>query len=184
MTMQYQFCIQVSSPRLVSEPPNESEIDTLSDAIEALYLLETERAYISWNWINVPLSYKYDVSVIVDDVVSMLSGLLSSDTGECAVTWPSSVFHATWDLRWRGDELTIRSHWEAVSGGGRIEALLNAHSDLKVSRPEFLGEWASLLAAVVDGLSSRYLPKSVTEELDEARRVLSRIALRGVLYRA
>jgi len=45
----------------------------LGDAIQAAFPLETEDAQLVWHRLSVPLSYKYDFSVIIEDIIAMLA---------------------------------------------------------------------------------------------------------------
>ncbi|BAY41833.1 hypothetical protein NIES2111_62290 (plasmid) [Nostoc sp. NIES-2111] len=69
------FYIQVSNPIFLYSP---SEIvSDLAEAIQVIYPMETEKAFIIWNHTYIPLSYKYNLSVIIDDILPMLSDLTS-----------------------------------------------------------------------------------------------------------
>ena len=60
------FCIQASNPRV--QHKIDYEDSSLSDIIETIYPLYTEHAILTWNYISIPLSYKYDISYMIDDL--------------------------------------------------------------------------------------------------------------------
>ena len=57
------FYIQASNPRFIESISY--EVESLSDAVESIFPLNTENAFLVWNYISVPLSYKYDISYML-----------------------------------------------------------------------------------------------------------------------
>ena len=180
--MPYQFRIQTSAPRTAKPQAVLGQADSLSDVIESLYLPNTEKAYLQWNWISIPLCYKYDISILIDDIVPMINELVAKGAGDYELTWPSDTFRATWRLSWQGGDLEIQAAWESVVGGHDIVKALNNTPFLKMSKNGFLGEWASLLENVVRTVSSQFVPSPANAELDAVRLVLSKVKSRGVPY--
>lgn len=135
------FAIQTSNPkptRMVS-----SSDATLGEAIETMFPLLTEFAIIIWNNVYVPITYKYDVSIIINDVIEMVTAIGDRETGLMTIDWPSNTFQARWALTWTANNVTINSSWGSVIGG--TEALLNAASTLTIEKEAFLAEWGNLL---------------------------------------
>ena len=58
------FFIQCSSPQIAKNYVIEG--NSLRDCIEDLFPMRTEEALICWNGIRIPLSYKYDISLMVE----------------------------------------------------------------------------------------------------------------------
>lgn len=58
------FFIQVSKPICLNKFDKKDK--TLSDAMETIFPLLTEKAIIMWNHIPILLSYKYDISFMLD----------------------------------------------------------------------------------------------------------------------
>ena len=61
--MMYRFTIQASSPRVVRRFDQSDQ--SLADALQTLFPVETEFALLVGNWVYLPLNYKYDWSLIV-----------------------------------------------------------------------------------------------------------------------
>jgi len=73
------FYIQASNPK--SQDKVETGDGSLADAIENTFLLNTENAILMWNYICIPLSYKYDISYMIEDIVSLLSEMQNKESG-------------------------------------------------------------------------------------------------------
>lgn len=168
------FYVQASQPRCVDAQDSES---TLTAAIERAYPLETEDAYLNWHGVRIALSYKYDISVIVEDVIEMLESL-NAPTGELAIAWPSNTFRTDWVLRWSRAQLHCAATWECVAGG--VETLLNQARPLEMPVRDFVAEWGELARQVERDLRA--------VGYDETLPGLNRLAAlagveRGYLYR-
>lgn len=64
------FYILAGNPRVQSI--ENSDDKSLSEAIETVFPLNTEYAILSWNYISIPLSYKYDISYMIDDIPNFI----------------------------------------------------------------------------------------------------------------
>ena len=76
------FYIQASNPKVQCEINYSDE--TLADATESIFLLNTENAILMWNYICIPLSYKYDISYMLDDIMILLNELKNKKSGVIA----------------------------------------------------------------------------------------------------
>ena len=84
------FCIQVGDPYLSNEKNEEDR--SLSDAIESAFILNTENCIMMWNHICIPLSYKYDISYMIDDILKLLLLLQEKDFGKTKIEWLPDTF--------------------------------------------------------------------------------------------
>ena len=173
------FFIQASSPAVVAEV--DASEDDLREAIEDVFEFETEDAILNWNGVSVVVSYKYDISVMVDDLVDMLLAVQSTSVGSLVVTWPSNTFQATWHITWDERGLACTATWNSVSGG--VEDVLSKTGDINLSRGAFLAEWKAPLERVVSalrraGYSARELPR-----LEQIEQILAHLVQPGRLYR-
>lgn len=115
------FYIQVNSPRTQSF--DSSEIESLSELIEEMFPMDTEDAILSWNGVPAALSYKYDISVMIEDILEMLFCISKGSSGSMVISWPSNTFRADWELSWSENHLSGHSVWHEMTGG--VEAILN-----------------------------------------------------------
>lgn len=142
---------------------------SLSDAVQSVFPLE-ERARLEWNGLVFFLSYKYDVGVMVDDIVKMLQAVEEAESGLFQVDWPSSGFPYHWTVRWgtSGVEVHARPRDEpgAVSLTGR--------ESVRVDRDAFLRAWQALLANVLAGLEGAGYDSSQIGGMAQLRAAASR----------
>jgi hypothetical protein len=172
------FSIQLSVVKYIDSPSREYQ-----DMEEALYHVvseHSENAYLSWNHVPVQVSYKYDVFVMVPDVLKMMEAISTNRAGELCINWCSDTFSSRWDMKWAGSSIYVRSDWGSVVG--ELAHHLNQRRELTISCGSFLGEWASLLERllkVIDDTQAIILDNRDTER---ARALLQHIAERGSLY--
>jgi hypothetical protein len=146
--MATEFIIQSSNPRANSS--HDPDDASLSDAIKTVFPMDTERMLMVWNGIYVPLGYKYDVSLMVDDILDLCCDMCAAAEGHRRICWPSSSFAAVWDVKWSFGVATIEAQWHRVVGG--TESMLAARPCISIPHKEFLAEWKRPLKLVDDAL--------------------------------
>ncbi|MET7904703.1 hypothetical protein ABZS86_25855 [Streptomyces sp. NPDC005355] len=127
--------------------------DDMADAVSQMYPFETEEAVLVWNRIPVLLEYRYDIPVLLDDLIPLLEKIQAPQFSQTRVYWGSDTFSAEWNLRRDGETLTIGSRWDSTSGG--YEALLNERSTLTVEIRSFVAEWLKVLRRITSDLSTQ-----------------------------
>lgn len=143
-----EFCIQASNPK--TQDIVNSDDESLSDAIESAFLLNTENAILTWKYISIPLSYKYDISYMIDDLLKLLYSLQNMERGEMKIHWLPDTFRCDWSITWNHGRMEIESHWEYIAG--HLEKLLINYPQLSVSVKYFVSEWKEILNIVLKGL--------------------------------
>ena len=119
--------------------------DTVGYAIETLFSVEDD-IYINWNGFKIPLSLKYDVSDIWNDVILMVKNIIKGTEKEFTIHFPSSTFFAAWVFSVDSDILTIKAYWTTVNL--EKEDLLRLRENnmpLVIDKKEFLEEWYKIL---------------------------------------
>ena len=143
------FSIQTSQPK--NNAKFCSEDKKLSEAIETIFPMMTEDGLIIWNTIRIPLSYKYDISYMIEDILCMLRAIRENhDGGKLKIDWPSDTFACRWKLTWDRKNLAIDSDWRSVSGN--IEQLLNKNNKIIIDSMDFVREWKMLLRVLITNL--------------------------------
>ncbi|RLC15614.1 MAG: hypothetical protein DRI57_12580 [Deltaproteobacteria bacterium] len=142
------FLIHPGNPAW-QEPENPVAED-LSEATEALFQAETEDAVMVWGNQAVPVSFKYDMSVIVEDVIFMLEFLMRRNSGEETVFFSSDTFNSEWLMKWNDDRLFIYPAWNSVAGNRHEE--LNAFGVMEVSVSHFVGQWTVVLEKIYEAV--------------------------------
>ncbi|WP_028580708.1 hypothetical protein [Desulfogranum japonicum] len=173
------FSIQISNP---SSCKNVLDFaDNLEDAIESLFYIDTEDAVMNWNGVRLPLSYKYDISVICEDIIGMLESIVDNEKGELFIEWPSNTFRTDWSLKWEGDSLDCKSSWFDVSGN--IENILNCSGVITLDKTDFVSEWAGLLKKIMECLFKAGYTADLINSLERMSKILKKIPKNGRLYR-
>ncbi len=172
------FYIQTGKPR-----PNKhavAHVRSIGSAIFDTFEMHTEDACLVWDRIFVPLSYRYDLSVIINDILCIIKNLRKADSGAFHTYFPSDTFHCGWRFTWSGDDLRIEAIWDSLSGNLHDHDVLSA--EIQVSRSCFIGEWVELLRVVRDGVRYCGFDASVTEPLDSLLSECEGKYPRGLLY--
>lgn len=175
-----QFAIQVGHPTILY--PETRPAPDLAYAIEELFPMDTEELILHWNNIPVRIGYKYELSVLIDDLLPLLSAILRTDQGRYKVAWDDPSFSAYWFLAWDKDQMTIEAEWHSVAGD--YEALLNNHNCVKISKDAFLAEWKGLLSKLIQAINLTDLQIEVREELETLYQIQAAIPEFGVLYQS
>ncbi|MGE3724062.1 MAG: hypothetical protein AB7I41_00820 [Candidatus Sericytochromatia bacterium] len=136
--------------------------------------METEEALLFWSGIPILLSYKYDICILIDDILPMLEILFSNLSGEYSICFPSNSFRVDWELQWQDGLLTIDSAWHEVKGDA---SLLNENTQLKIGLSSFLVEWKPLLQKIISSLELSQVKIKVYEEFTRLCQIESRIDL-------
>lgn len=179
METKVSFQIQASNPRALQafDPDDHSVLD----AMQTVFPMNTEDAYMVWNGIHIPLSYKYTVSFMMSDVLAIIRRLTSDATGILSNRWPTNDLEATWYIQWTGEDLAIRSEWEAVVGN--TAHLLAARPTIAMNKQEFISEWKQVLGISLRALQhAGYTDKHLIDIL-ELEVIYRSISEPGVLYR-
>lgn len=142
------FWIQTGAPTAALSRDHCDE--TLSDAVQTIFPIFTEEAFVAWGPEYIALNYKYEVSEILDDLVALLARVVASPTGRAVVHWPCSSFSGEWTVAWTEESVTVGAAFLAVRG--TTPATISAMSPLVVPRDRFIAEWAGLLRIVHEAL--------------------------------
>lgn len=173
------FYIQASNPK--SQYQADDNDKTLSEAIETTFLLNTENAILMWNYISIPLSYKYDISYMMEDILEILNNLQNKEKGEIIIHWLPDTFRSDWIIRWEKEKLEIYTQWESTVGN--LEKLLNEKPNISLLKNHFIREWKSILGIVIKGLRNcGYDTKKIINmnQLIEQYRAIKEF---GILYK-
>lgn len=174
------FCIQTSNPKWEINKYDANNT-CLSEAIEDAFILNTENAFICWNHIYISLSYKYDISYMIDDVLKMISKIQENNHGELTICWLPDTFRCDWKIEWKNGEIYIISHWESIVGD--LEELLNKNNTIQLPTIQFTNEWKKLLEIIIDVLQHNGYSENNLKGMKELIRVYNKIDDVGVIYK-
>lgn len=174
-----EFYIQAGNPRFCRAMDEKDE--TLSDAMESIFLLNTESAVMAWNHISIPLSYKYDISYMLDDLLNLLNGMQQAASGEMTIHWLPDTFRCDWQVTWNQGKMDIQSNWECTVG--HLERLLNDNSRISIPVKHFESEWKEVLRNAVIGLRRCGYNENRIKGMRLLAEQTDRIEISGILYR-
>ena len=135
-------------------PKNNSDFDKgdtkLSEAVYTIFPMETEDAVLSWGEANIPLSYRYDISTIIDDIIQMVFILRNNESGKWSVDWSSDTFAANWEFEWSEESLEIVAQWREEFNASDY---LKEHNALRTEKERFLYEWGKITDMLLRNLT-------------------------------
>jgi hypothetical protein len=134
------FDIQISNP--VAIEVRDKNDNDLNEAIQSIFPLENEYCFIIWNHIFIPVSYKYDISFMINDIIEIVNFIKKGD-GTLEIHWASNTFASIWKIECTPQSTKIESRWNDVLG--KLEKLLNENATLEVDTQTFLDKWKILL---------------------------------------
>jgi hypothetical protein len=141
------FDIQISNP--IATEIRDKDDSTLCDAIQSIFPLENEYGFVIWNHIFIPVSYKYDISIMINDIIYIVNSV-KQGAGAFELHWASNTFSSIWKIEYSAQAVKIESEWTCVLGG--LEGLLNENPVLEVETHHFVETWTGLLLFVKNKL--------------------------------
>ncbi|MDH6310483.1 hypothetical protein M2451_004011 [Dysgonomonas sp. PFB1-18] len=140
--------IQISNPEL-SFVKNKDDA-SIEEALESIFLRNTEYAVLIWENLFIPLSYKYDISIMAKDFIKILEFIEGTDS-KIEIHWASNTFSSIWYLtKLQNGELEIKSLWVCVLG--ELRELLTKKSNICVTQIAFSKELRKMLFFLKDCL--------------------------------
>ncbi len=172
------FYIQANNPKVLKEYNAEDE--SIADAMETIFPLYTESATLMWNHISIPLSYKYDISYMLDDVLELLESFMQAKNGKRIIHWLPDTFRSDWEIVWEDGQMEINSYWESVAGS--LENLLNANARINLKITEFMAEWKQIFHIVLCALKENGYTERKIFSMEKLEKQYEAITKSGLLY--
>ncbi|CAM4107962.1 hypothetical protein [Saccharibacillus endophyticus] len=148
--------------------------------MESVFPLHGEHAVLVWNHIPILLSYKYDLSCMIEDLLLIIEELQSRHSGELTNHWVSNTFAHEWRFEWSDNRLTIESKWGEIGNG--LDELLRRSGPVTLDIEAFMGEWKRVLENVIEALRQAGHEEAESEEMTRLVKVWSSIEAEGILY--
>ncbi|MEU5808735.1 hypothetical protein [Streptomyces sp. NPDC047718] len=155
-------------------PRRIAEAADLADAVGQMYSSESEDAVLVWNRVPIRLTYRYDIAVLLDDLVPLLEEVRRPGFSAAEVFWGSDTFRAEWELAREGDGLRIRARWHSTLGNH--ESLLTERGDVAVAAEEFVREWSKVLWRIVTDVETGSVELADDDLLVRAKALLGTTA--------
>lgn len=172
------FAIQVGNPLV--DRSIAGIFQDLSDVVQEAFHWPTEDAILYWNRIPVRISYKYDLYVMMDDILPTLGEVLNTEEGSSHVRWASNTFDGAWDIQWRQGRITVIAEWNKIVGG--YENTLQDQPQIEATVDEFLAEWKGLLGKVLEAVDREGVDVEDRTNLDILKHIMASVPHYGQLY--
>ena len=148
--------------------------------METIFPLLTEKAIIMWNHIPILLSYKYDISYMLDDILNMLFMVRTNEKGKMVISWLPDTFRCDWKIQWNEKNIKIKAEWGGIIGDW--ENILSKNSEVCLEVKEFRREWKKLLGLVIKSLRKCDYQESQIKNMDKLLVEYNKISEEGILY--
>jgi len=109
MVVDRPFGFHLEAGRPVSTGDFDPTDETLVEMVQTVFPLNTDGVMLEWSGARLVLNYKYDISMMIDDVVILITHLDSNQHGEMIINWVSSGFPYRWEVNWVAPRLEIHS---------------------------------------------------------------------------
>lgn len=119
------------------------EDETLGEMIETIFPLDTDDLVLDWSGIQFELNYKYDISMMLEDILPLLQELRSTPNGNMMINWASSGFPYRWKVEWEQPDLEIH-----VLSYDSTDKMFKTQDLVRDSISHFIDEWITILEVV------------------------------------
>jgi hypothetical protein len=141
------FIIDARNP--INNSVFDAEDTKLSEAIYTIFPMEADDIRLFWGDACIPLSYRYDISTIIDDLIEMVQSIHEQIDGKWSVDWSSNTFATNWTFKWSGDYLEIQAIWRDEF---QADQYLKEHSLLCLDKTIYLREWNKIIDVLLKNL--------------------------------
>ena len=162
------FKIQISNPK-VEDIKSEIYFE-FSDFIQDIFSDDNEELIMNWNRIRIPISYKYDISIILLDFLHLINSINSADKSNVKICFGSNSFFAVWICEWDDNNIKTISNWNQVSGF--VTNLLNDKNELIINKLEFLNEIYKIIFFISDLIETKKIIIREQSEISILEKVL------------
>ncbi|SMP35267.1 hypothetical protein [Chryseobacterium profundimaris] len=135
------FEIILNHPR-IDKKKTLTKFKSVGELIENIFPFSEDYLYVKWRGISIPVSYKYDLSMILEDFVYIVKFLESSEN-LLSLAFPSNTFDVEWNMRKEYGKIIIQSKWNTVLSHN--EKILNENSYLIVDIDTFKSQIFKML---------------------------------------
>ncbi|MDF2872341.1 MAG: hypothetical protein K0R05_3916 [Anaerocolumna sp.] len=172
------FYIQACKP--INNGVFDENDSKLMEAIETIYPMRTEAAIMVWNYINIPLSYKYDISYMINDIINILQALVKKQEGVLNINWLPDTFCTEWTVKWKNDIIEINTLWSCVVGN--VIDNLNLVPSITMNKWDFINEWESVINNIkFDLIECGYNDRNLAD-MNQINKICSMFTGKGILY--
>jgi len=117
--------------------------ETIGEMVQTIFPLETNCVVVHWAGVPFTLNYKYDLGMMLEDILILLRELISKPSGKMTIAHVSSGYPYRWDVEWATPDLEIHAfpHGHSIS-------TQRGHELIRKSIHGFVAEWMPVLENV------------------------------------
>ena len=145
-------------------------IEDLSEAIEILYPMEADDMILQWRGKELKLQYKYDLCVIIADILDVLEKLTDKDRRKIEVRFGSDTFNADWEIEVVDEDLRITSDWHSVVVADESE--FNEIYTVTVPKRKFVQDWMIILKIINSDIQKSHFYIEDRSDLERLQRLM------------
>lgn len=172
------FYIQACTP--ISNGSFDENDIRLAEAIETIFPMRTEAVIMVWNYISISLSYKYDISYMINDIIKLLQELIEKKEGKLKINWLPDTFSCQWNIKWYNDIVEVDSQW--ISVVGEIVDNLNKVPTIISNKWDFINEWERVFYYVNLNLEKCGYNDKKLVDMNQFSCINSMFKGKGILY--
>ena len=184
MDLNSDFFIQASNPRNRGYLNRSGlEAEELSTVLELeVFPLNCEDFFIVWKNSWYRLSYKYSLTFMIDDILSLRTKM-DKPSGKHTISWPVQEFPLNWTFIWNSTgKLKIKSI-NRREGPDRMSPELDGESEIQTTIKKFWEEWKKPLLNCQIAIAECGFSDDQVIGLSELKSLISHIPRFGFLYR-
>ncbi len=174
-----EFMIQAGHPQTTGIRSEED--DRLEKAMKTIFPTYAEYAIMIWRDVAIPISYRYDIPLMIGDILDMINDMSKNETGSRHISWVPVFFKCSWNLVWNREMVDIMSVWENVAL--TPSGILNERSRMITNKEEFVAEWKMVLHNIQRGLLECGYELEDLKDYSDFVRVYKGMGRFGRLYR-
>jgi hypothetical protein len=117
--------------------------ENLSEMIQTIFPLDTADAVLNWGDVSFALNYKYDISLMIDDLLELILAITSIQRGKRSIAFVTSGFPYHWDVEWDSSLIQICS-----APLDKSRDLVNPLEVIQTSIDFFLDQWRPMFRLI------------------------------------
>ncbi len=83
--------------------------ENLAEMIQTIFPLDTDDAVLNWGGVSFALNYKYDVSLMIQDLLELSVAISLNQKGKQGISFVTTGFPYHWDVEWGNAHIRIRA---------------------------------------------------------------------------
>lgn len=170
------FYIQTSNPQVLICT---EVVPSIRNVPSLIFPRRTENAFVFYNSHPLRLDYKYDLGLMIDEIIQMMQALFEDDFSSYECHFNSDGFMYGFDIINKGPKLEVSIVDRFVIGGGLP---YNMKHTIHISKEQFLAEWTMLIFKLFNCILKSGISIEDSKFDDFFADLQHKVKSKGVLY--